>query len=150
MMELGIKPVYVFDGKAPDLKSVELAAREEKKQQAELELKAARESGDAEEIRKASHRSVCASRPAPHTMPHTTPRALPRALPRGSRPLHARAGAGAGEQVGLSARPRLAGARDPTDERGRAGAAAAARLPGRPRAVRGGGELRRALPGGQG
>lgn len=58
MMELGIKPVYVFDGKAPDLKSVELAAREEKKQQAELELKAALESGDAEEIRKASHRSV--------------------------------------------------------------------------------------------
>ena len=58
MMELGIKPVYVFDGKAPELKSVELAAREEKKQQAEVELKAALESGDAEEIRKASHRSV--------------------------------------------------------------------------------------------
>ena len=51
-MELGIKPVYVFDGKAPELKSVELAAREEKKQLAEVELKAALESGDAEEIRK--------------------------------------------------------------------------------------------------
>ena len=57
-MELGIKPVYVFDGKPPGLKSGELAAREEKKKQAELELAAALESGDAEEIRKASHRSV--------------------------------------------------------------------------------------------
>lgn len=58
MLELGIKPVYVFDGKPPGLKSGELAARDEKKQQAEVELAAALESGDAEEIRKASHRSV--------------------------------------------------------------------------------------------
>lgn len=79
-MELGIKPVYVFDGKPPGLKSGELAAREEKKQQAELELAAALESGDAEEIRKASHRSV--SRLAPPRASRLAPsaRALPRAL----------------------------------------------------------------------
>lgn len=76
MMELGIKPVYVFDGKPPGLKSGELAAREEKKQQAEHELAAALESGDAEEIRKASHRSVrcrVSPRPAPRALPHAPP-----------------------------------------------------------------------------
>jgi flap endonuclease-1 len=86
MMELGIKPVYVFDGKPPALKSGELATREEKKQQAELELKAALESGDAEEIRKASHRSVRVSpRPPPRPPRPAAPPA--RAPPRGSLPL---------------------------------------------------------------
>ena len=36
MMELGIKPVYVFDGKPPALKSGELATREEKNLRAQL------------------------------------------------------------------------------------------------------------------
>jgi flap endonuclease-1 len=81
MMELGIKPVYVFDGKPPALKSGELATREEKKQQAELELKAALESGDAEEIRKASHRSVRVSPPAPPPAPRALPRPPPAPRP---------------------------------------------------------------------
>ena len=133
MMELGIKPVYVFDGKPPGLKSGELAAREEKKQQAELELAAALESGDAEEIRKASHRSVSrlapprASRPPPRPAPSPLPRALPRAPPSGSGALACRSG-----RAPLLA---IAGAGHPSDERRRAGAAAAARMPGGPRAV---------------
>lgn len=44
MMELGIKPVYVFDGKPPELKSEELKSRDEKKKQAETELAAGAQS----------------------------------------------------------------------------------------------------------
>jgi flap endonuclease-1 len=44
----GIKPVYVFDGKPPSLKSGELLKRREKRQKAEEELKKAKESGDAD------------------------------------------------------------------------------------------------------
>jgi len=44
----GIKPVYVFDGKPPSLKSGELLKRREKRQKAEEELKKAKETGDAE------------------------------------------------------------------------------------------------------
>lgn len=38
MLEAGIKPLYVFDGKAPELKSGELAKRREKRAEAEAEL----------------------------------------------------------------------------------------------------------------
>ena len=38
MMECGIKPVYVFDGKPPKLKSGELALRSMRRAQAEKEL----------------------------------------------------------------------------------------------------------------
>ena len=51
MMENGIKPVWVFDGKPPDMKSDELEKRRERREKAEEELKAAVESGDMERQR---------------------------------------------------------------------------------------------------
>merc|ERR1712003_563594 len=47
LMESGIKPVYVFDGKPPDLKLAELDARRQKRQEANENLAAAIETGDA-------------------------------------------------------------------------------------------------------
>jgi flap endonuclease-1 len=41
LMEMGIRPVYVFDGKAPTMKSGELAKRREAKQKAQADLEAA-------------------------------------------------------------------------------------------------------------
>lgn len=61
LLELGIKPVYVFDGKPPEIKSQTLAARGEAKRQAEEDYSAALEQGDAEEIRKAAHRTARAT-----------------------------------------------------------------------------------------
>ena len=54
----GIKPAYVFDGKPPQLKSGELLKRREKRQKAEADLKAAKESGDADEQNKQEKRLV--------------------------------------------------------------------------------------------
>ena len=64
MMEAGIKPVFVFDGKAPTLKSGELAKRKERKEQAEAELTRLQESGEAsaEDIQRQEKRLVRASR----------------------------------------------------------------------------------------
>ena len=53
-----IKPCYVCDGKPPTLKSGELLKRREKRQKAETSLKAAEESGDAEEQNKQNKRLV--------------------------------------------------------------------------------------------
>jgi len=53
--------VYVFDGKPPDLKSQTLASRAEGKQQADADLAAALEGGNAEDIRKAAHRTARAT-----------------------------------------------------------------------------------------
>ena len=50
--ENGIKPVYVFDGKPPDLKGRELANRKERKQIAEEKWRDAKERGDLEEAKK--------------------------------------------------------------------------------------------------
>jgi len=47
-MENGIKPVWVFDGKPPDMKGGELAKRTEMKDKAEEEKKTAEENGDWE------------------------------------------------------------------------------------------------------
>merc|ERR1719505_277628 len=58
ILEAGIKPVYVFDGKAPELKSGELSKRREIKEQAEKEMKEAKERGDEEAYKKASDRTV--------------------------------------------------------------------------------------------
>merc|ERR1719421_542090 len=58
MMELGVKPVYVFDGKPPELKSQTLCQRADKKHEADADYEAAIAGGDAEEIRKASHRTA--------------------------------------------------------------------------------------------
>jgi flap endonuclease-1 len=58
----GIKPCYVFDGKPPDLKGGELAKRTAKREKAEVDLKAATESGTAEDVEKFSKRLVRVTR----------------------------------------------------------------------------------------
>ena len=58
MLEAGIKPVYVFDGKPPTMKGGELAKRKDKREEAEAALKAAREAGDAEEVEKLAKRTT--------------------------------------------------------------------------------------------
>ena len=64
MMEAGIKPVFVFDGKPPTLKGGQLAKRKERQQAAEAELTRLQESGDgsAEDIERQQKRLVRASR----------------------------------------------------------------------------------------
>jgi flap endonuclease-1 len=57
-MTEGIRPVFVFDGKPPSLKSGELVKRREKRQKAEQGLKQAQESGNVEEEEKHSKRLV--------------------------------------------------------------------------------------------
>lgn len=44
-VEQGIKPVYVFDGKPPNMKGGELAKRAEKRDEAQKALQAAEEAG---------------------------------------------------------------------------------------------------------
>ncbi|XP_040266276.1 flap endonuclease 1 [Bufo bufo] len=58
MVEHGIKPVYVFDGKPPQLKSGELAKRSERRAEAEKQLEAAQEAGEVENIEKFNKRLV--------------------------------------------------------------------------------------------
>ncbi|XP_072277873.1 flap endonuclease 1 [Pyxicephalus adspersus] len=58
MIENGIKPVYVFDGKPPQLKSGELAKRTERRAEAEKQLEAAQEAGEVENIEKFNKRLV--------------------------------------------------------------------------------------------
>ncbi len=48
MVENGIKPVYVFDGKPPELKSRELKKRLEKRDEANKNMEAAKEAGSFE------------------------------------------------------------------------------------------------------
>merc|ERR1719480_536481 len=57
-MEAGIKPVYVFDGKPPDLKLGELEARRQKRDEATAKLQAAVEAGDAEQVLKSTKMTV--------------------------------------------------------------------------------------------
>eukprot|EP01056_Protomagalhaensia_sp_Gyna25_P003111 Protomagalhaensia_sp_Gyna_25__3110@NODE_284_length_4045_cov_39_042936_g218_i0_p1_GENE_NODE_284_length_4045_cov_39_042936_g218_i0NODE_284_length_4045_cov_39_042936_g218_i0_p1_ORF_typecomplete_len390_score77_29XPG_I/PF00867_18/1_5e30XPG_N/PF00752_17/5_9e285_3_exonuc/PF01367_20/0_0001XPG_I_2/PF12813_7/0_00335_3_exonuc_N/PF02739_16/0_0047DUF4142/PF13628_6/0_16DUF4142/PF13628_6/1_6e03_NODE_284_length_4045_cov_39_042936_g218_i07881957 len=58
IMELGMKPVYVFDGKPPTLKSGELAKRSERKALAEAGMEDAKERGDVEAVKKHAGRMV--------------------------------------------------------------------------------------------
>lgn len=58
MLDYGIKPVYVFDGKAPELKGDELSKRKEKRDQAKIELEEAKENGDDELVNQLSKRTV--------------------------------------------------------------------------------------------
>uniref|UniRef100_A0A6N2KE74 XPG N-terminal domain-containing protein n=1 Tax=Salix viminalis TaxID=40686 RepID=A0A6N2KE74_SALVM len=58
LLEAGIKPLYVFDGKPPDLKKQELAKRFSKRADATEDLAAAVESGVKEDIEKFSKRTV--------------------------------------------------------------------------------------------
>ena len=46
LLENGIKPVYVFDGKPPDLKGGELQKRKERRTEAEENLEKATEAGN--------------------------------------------------------------------------------------------------------
>jgi len=62
MIDNGIKPLYVFDGKPPTLKSGELAKRVARKTQAEAEHVEAKETGTAEEIEKFARRTVRVTR----------------------------------------------------------------------------------------
>jgi len=52
LMEAGIKPVYVFDGKPPELKGGELEARRAKRVEAQEKLEEAKSAGDNEAIQK--------------------------------------------------------------------------------------------------
>merc|ERR1719265_1523415 len=52
LMEAGIKPVYVFDGKPPELKLGELDERRRKRQEAQEKLEEAVKAGDAEAVLK--------------------------------------------------------------------------------------------------
>lgn len=58
LVEQGIKPVYVFDGKPPNLKGGELAKRDERRDEAQKLLQAAEEDGNVEAINKFSRRLV--------------------------------------------------------------------------------------------
>ncbi len=58
MVDNGIKPLYVFDGAPPRLKSGELARRYMRKQEAHEGLEEAKETGTAEEVEKFSRRTV--------------------------------------------------------------------------------------------
>jgi len=62
LMESGIKPVYVFDGKPPELKLGELAARRAKREEATANLQVATEAGDAEAVLKATKGTVKVTR----------------------------------------------------------------------------------------
>lgn len=48
LVENGIKPVYVFDGKPPTLKGGELAKRAERREEAQKQLQAAEEAGNTQ------------------------------------------------------------------------------------------------------
>eukprot|EP00172_Hildenbrandia_rubra_P001960 Plantae.Rhodophyta-Hildenbrandia_rubra.ctg2596.p1 GENE.Plantae.Rhodophyta-Hildenbrandia_rubra.ctg2596~~Plantae.Rhodophyta-Hildenbrandia_rubra.ctg2596.p1 ORF type:complete len:420 (+),score=83.62 Plantae.Rhodophyta-Hildenbrandia_rubra.ctg2596:117-1262(+) len=56
LLELGIKPVYVFDGKPPPMKAGELLKRAEAKKKAADEAKKAEEEGNLEAVEKFSRR----------------------------------------------------------------------------------------------
>ncbi|XP_068249593.1 flap endonuclease 1 [Palaemon carinicauda] len=58
MVDNGIKPVYVFDGKPPTMKGGELAKRAERREEAQKSLEKAEEAGNVEDIDKFSRRLV--------------------------------------------------------------------------------------------
>lgn len=62
MMDNGIKPIYVFDGKAPELKSGELEKRKERRAEAQEDLKQAIEGENKEDIHKFERRLVHVTR----------------------------------------------------------------------------------------
>lgn len=58
LLENGIKPIYVFDGKPPDMKSGELEKRSERRKEAQESLDKAVESGNQEDITKFNKRVI--------------------------------------------------------------------------------------------
>ncbi|DBA02864.1 TPA: hypothetical protein N0F65_005891 [Lagenidium giganteum] len=61
LMEHGIKPVYIFDGKPPTLKSGELAKRSDRRSAAQKSLEEATEAGNTEDIDRFNKRLVRAT-----------------------------------------------------------------------------------------
>jgi flap endonuclease-1 len=57
MLSNGIKPVFVFDGKAPELKAEELERRKKRREEAEQQKEKAIEEGDIEMIKKLNKRT---------------------------------------------------------------------------------------------
>ena len=62
LIENRIKPIYVFDGKPPVLKSGEIAKRTKKRVEAAEEQKAAEEEGNKETVEKLVKQSVRVTR----------------------------------------------------------------------------------------
>lgn len=62
IVDNGIKPLYVFDGAPPKLKSGELAKRFQRKSEAQEAHEEAKETGTAEEVEKFSRRTVRVTR----------------------------------------------------------------------------------------
>lgn len=62
IVENGIKPAYVFDGKPPELKSGILAKRFERREEAKEEGEEAKETGTAEDVDRFSRRTVKVTR----------------------------------------------------------------------------------------
>nr|OQO31433.1 Flap endonuclease 1 [Rachicladosporium sp. CCFEE 5018] len=62
IVDNGIKPVYVFDGAPPKLKSGELAKRFQRKSEAQEAQEEAKETGTAEDVEKFSRRTVRVTR----------------------------------------------------------------------------------------
>jgi flap endonuclease-1 len=58
LLEAGVKPVYVFDGPPPKLKSLETAKRREVRAEAKIAYEEALEKGELEEARKQAQRAV--------------------------------------------------------------------------------------------
>ncbi|RLF91003.1 flap endonuclease-1 [Thermococci archaeon] len=58
LMEAGIKPAYVFDGKPPEFKKKELEKRKEAREEAEVKWREALARGDIEEARKYAQRAT--------------------------------------------------------------------------------------------
>jgi flap endonuclease-1 len=58
MLEYGLRPVYVFDGKPPEMKGDELQKRKEKREKAQKELEVAKDEGDEEAITMLSKRTI--------------------------------------------------------------------------------------------
>ncbi|XP_023304269.2 flap endonuclease 1-like [Lucilia cuprina] len=58
LLDNGIKPLYVFDGKPPDLKSGELAKRAERREEAQKALQQATEAGNEADMEKFNRRLV--------------------------------------------------------------------------------------------
>ena len=62
MLRVGIKPLYVFDGKAPQLKSGEIAKRNERRAEGAARLKEAEQLHDVDDINKFSKRTLRVTR----------------------------------------------------------------------------------------
>lgn len=58
LMQKGLKLVFVFDGKPPELKSKETARRKEKKKEARAKFEVAKEKGEEEEMKKYAARTA--------------------------------------------------------------------------------------------